>query len=182
MSEQRGISCSVWVQNFSRSWNYHPECALSFIPCFHACYGNTGQNLKITVAGLPSLTHTTSLARGVRHHCPLQKHMNSKLFRKPWGACRGREHQGLGQWLTPCTEQPGSGWLVPSSALFPFLHEGWAIPCPYNLLPVFSLTACFRTGNFILTFPSLDCDKKGSKMRKTMPKRELWIQCTKTQD
>lgn len=126
---------------------------------------------------LSSLIH-----QGCKTPLSLQTQVNSKLFLYTVESPHRQRPPGLVQWLTPCTEEQGSGWL--SYLPQPSFHSFRRLSCTLSLQLASHiqpcLTPCFRTSNFIPTFPSLDCDKKGSKLKKTIPKRELCIQCTKT--
>lgn len=139
---------------FPVGWNYHLECGLSFIPCFHVCCGNTGQNLQITVAGLPFHTHAISIARGVRHHSPVST-VNSKLFLR---ACTGRELQRLEQCLTQRSKAVDDCHAFLNHPFIPSGRLSCTLPLQLASCLQPYLTPCFRTSNFILAFPSLDCD------------------------
>lgn len=128
-------------------------------------------------AGLPLLTHTISLARGVRHHSPCKHRCIQSSFCTPWRVCTGREHRGCksGQHLARRSKAVDACCPSLNHAFFHSERLSYTLSLQLASCVQPCLKPGFRTSNFILTFPSLDCDErfKSKQIEKNNPKEGI---------
>lgn len=122
MSEKRGLAAMPGCRILSSRLDYWFECGPSFTPCIHTCYRNTGQNLKTMVAGLPFLTHTISLARGVRHHSSCNHLWIQGSCSTPWSSLH-RQRAPEGGIMTNALHREARQWMFLAPSPQPSFHS-----------------------------------------------------------